>query len=82
MKPQYRLEPALTEKASAGIGAWPKKERSGFNCTGCQKHHEFGVYVAAHWDEELIHTCECGSQHTVRRGTASPLKPKRRKATK
>ncbi len=40
----------------------------GFNCE-CGEHHDFGAWVAAHWDEELIHTCNnCGRSHTLHKG--------------
>ena len=47
----------------------------GFNCATCGKRHEFGMYVAAHWDELLTHTCDsCGAQHHVQRGVAEQIK--------
>lgn len=45
----------------------------GFVCE-CGQHHVFGVYIAAHWDERLIHTCDCGRKHSVCRGHVSLLK--------
>lgn len=40
----------------------------GFTCE-CGKFHEFGGYVAAHWNESLIHTCDaCEAKHSVRAG--------------
>ena len=42
-----------------------KKIAQGFTCE-CGKFHEFGFYVAAHSDIELLHTCpECKKQHIV-----------------
>lgn len=54
----------------------------GFNCSACGKYHEFGVYVVAHFREELIHTCECGAKHSVICCIATPYvepTPKRKK---
>lgn len=34
----------------------------------CGKVHELGVYVAAHWDIKLTHTCECGIERTLESG--------------
>lgn len=48
-----------------------RQEPSGFVCE-CGKFHKFGMYVAAHWDLELTHTCdECGRQHRIVCGTAT-----------
>lgn len=45
-----------------------EQKREGFVCE-CGKFHAFGVYVMAHWNDCLTHTCdECGNQHTVCRG--------------
>lgn len=42
----------------------------GFECE-CGTFHPFGFYVAAHWTELLIHTCEeCGAKHAVINGIA------------
>ena len=42
---------------------------TGFNCKTCDTFHPFGGYMAAHWREELSHTCDtCGARHSVRRG--------------
>lgn len=45
----------------------------GFFCTGCGRAERFGAYVYAHWDIELVHTCECGQQHTIVEGHAYPI---------
>lgn len=34
----------------------------------CGNEHALGGYVAAHWTEKLIHTCDCGRKHSIRRG--------------
>lgn len=48
----------------------------GFTCE-CGAIHEFGIWVMAHWNEALTHTCECGRQHDIRRGVAVLKKPKK-----
>ena len=45
-----------------------------WHCTWCGQLHTTGVYVAAHWDEELTHTCECGATHALRNGVIRPRK--------
>ena len=34
----------------------------------CGQRHEFGLYAAAHWREDLIHHCDCGFIRTFNRG--------------
>ena len=35
----------------------------------CGKEHKLsGCYLAAHWDIELVHNCDCGRMHTVKNG--------------
>lgn len=42
--------------------------KKGFICE-CGERHEFGMWVAAHWGERLVHTCpKCGRVHNVCRG--------------
>lgn len=44
----------------------------GFTCE-CGRYEEFGGYVAAHWNEELIFTCpKCGKRHSIYKGVAGP----------
>lgn len=43
----------------------------------CGEEHVAGVYVMAHWDEELIHTCDCGRKHSTLRGYVTLLKEKK-----
>lgn len=52
----------------------------GFTCE-CGKFNEFGVYAAAHYNEELIHTCECGRKHIVIGMQAFSTKAKRLKGS-
>lgn len=49
-------------------------EPKGFTCK-CGEEHVFGVWVAAHWDMELLHTCpKCGRQSKVCQGTVTPIR--------
>lgn len=55
------------------------KIAEGFNCKTCEKYHAFGLWVMAHWDEALNHTCdECGAKHLIRRGIVRLLKKGRK----
>lgn len=48
-----------------------KADPKGFTCE-CGKFHEFGVWVFAHWYEDLVHTCpECGAKHDILKGKAT-----------
>lgn len=41
----------------------------------CGTLHRLDMYVAAHWTERLIHTCEtCSRQHSVERGMIELVK--------
>lgn len=42
----------------------------GYKCT-CGKFNEYPAYVYAHWDIELVHTCDCGKIWTICEGEAS-----------
>jgi len=42
----------------------------GYNCKKCGKLHDFSLWVFAHWSEDLIHVCDCGQSHIIRRGIA------------
>jgi hypothetical protein len=54
-----------------------KKPEKGFTCE-CGTFHEFGAYVAAHSDIELIFTCsKCGRKHIVIGMQAFSVKAKR-----
>lgn len=49
-----------------------------FKCA-CGKEHLLGAYVAAHWNELLTHSCECGRKNYVRGGVVeTPAKLKQR----
>lgn len=42
----------------------------GFTCE-CGQEHEYSGYVYAHWDIQLVKTCEeCGREYTILRGRA------------
>lgn len=45
-----------------------------FKCTVCQREHVFGLYVAAHATETLVHTCDCGARHNVKNYRVWPVK--------
>jgi hypothetical protein len=52
-----------------------KREKpQGFTCTTCSQYHAFALYVLAHWNEPLTHTCKCGAQHYVLRGNVRQIK--------
>jgi len=34
----------------------------------CGRKNEFGVWVVAHWNDQLVHSCECGRKNQVLRG--------------
>ena len=53
---------------------------TGFTCE-CGKFHEFTPYVAAHSNEELVHTCPCGKKHIIVRMQAFSTKAKRLKGS-
>jgi DNA-directed RNA polymerase subunit RPC12/RpoP len=47
------------------------KNPTGYVCSGCGAEHSFPPYVAAHWFENMTHTCpQCQAQHVVREGIA------------
>lgn len=47
-----------------------EKRPTGFACSKCGARHEFSDYLYAHWQERIIHTCECGAVHELLRGVA------------
>ena len=36
----------------------------------CTRTNEFSDYVFEHWNEHLLHTCECGRKHVIYQGQA------------
>lgn len=51
-----------------------KKPDSGYTCGTCGQYHAFALYVVAHWNTPLTHTCKCGAVHYVLRGKAQQIK--------
>lgn len=46
---------------------------TGYQCLGCGQHHDFPMYVFAHWRDIIHHTCDhCGMRHSIVAGTAGP----------
>lgn len=45
----------------------------GFRCTSCGANHEYGVWVYAHWSDDIVHTCTCGQRHSLLKGHAKAL---------
>jgi transcription elongation factor Elf1 len=43
----------------------------GFACETCNKWHDYGMYVYAHWTDILRHQCDnCGAEHSIVKGQA------------
>jgi hypothetical protein len=53
--------------------------KKGYTCSGCSQYHTFPVYVAAHWYEELVHTCTCGQRNAILKGETWCVQKARRK---
>jgi hypothetical protein len=34
----------------------------------CGRQNEFGVWVAAHWNDQVVHSCDCGRKNSILRG--------------
>lgn len=47
----------------------------GFTCAECGRYAKFSAWVAAHWREVLVHTCECGTRAELHRGRPIALIP-------
>ena len=46
----------------------------GIDCE-CGEHSAFSVWVYAHWDEDLIFTCDkCKKKYALKRGVATPMR--------
>ena len=43
------------------------KETEGYECR-CKRLNEYPIYVHAHWDVRLLHTCDCGRKNEILRG--------------
>lgn len=50
------------------IATYKDDDGTHWNCSNCNKRHSFTAYVAAHWRERLLHTCDCGARHAVQLG--------------
>lgn len=53
-----------------------RKNPNNWNCE-CGKVNTFDAYVAAHWQDKLVHVCECGRKHQVWQGKITLLKDKK-----
>ena len=43
----------------------------------CGRTHDLtGVYLAAHWDVEMIHKCDCGRKHSITAGIIELIRQK------
>lgn len=51
----------------------------GYTCK-CGVENRFHIYVYAHWDTQLEHTCECGRKNKVLRGVVTIGRLKKDKA--
>ena len=44
------------------------KLKRGHKCPKCGKEAKWVAYVYAHWNDEIIYTCECGQKVSICRG--------------
>ena len=52
-------------------------KKLGYVCD-CLVFNEAGMWGAAHWDQVLIHQCQCGRENTIKRGhVLTSKKPKK-----
>lgn len=47
-----------------------------YKCPKCGKDHTFPAYVYAHFDESIVHTCECGEKNEIIKGKLIPKETK------
>lgn len=40
----------------------------GYTCRHCGAFSKFSSWLYAHWNESVIHTCECGAREALLRG--------------
>ncbi len=66
-------QPRAGTVAETFKGAPSSKLPEGFQCTSCGTKHEFGVWVYAHWSEDIVHTCSCGQRHSLLKGHVKAL---------
>jgi hypothetical protein len=51
-----------------------KDADKGYTCKTCGTWHEYPMYVHAHSNESITHTCECGAKTSVRNYVARQVK--------
>ncbi len=61
---ERRVRPSRGDKAAT----FKRDVASCWKCLNCDTVHTLGVYVFAHWNDDLEHTCDCGHRHSVLRG--------------
>lgn len=44
-------------------------------CANCGRAAKFSAWAYAHWNEQIVHTCECGARSTLLRGVPVSLNP-------
>lgn len=49
----------------------------GVTCPTCERRAKFSAWLFAHWNDEAIHTCACGTRLGLRCGVITFLKPPR-----
>ena len=49
----------------------------GFHCGQCGKFASFGVWLYAHWNIHVVHTCDCGARTELYAGKPLSLRPPR-----
>lgn len=50
---------------------------TGYNCTQCNTHHPFSLYIKSHLREDLRHICTvCGAVHSLRDGDVTRVTPR------
>lgn len=70
---------ANQDDSSASIIPQENQLPKGFICE-CGEYHKFGVYVVAHWQDRLTHTCDnCQRTHLVWQGKASLITANKKK---
>jgi hypothetical protein len=47
-------------------------------CPACGRETPFEAYVYAHWDIELVTTCDCGVSFAVKRGISYELSQRKK----
>jgi len=52
----------------------------GYTC-GCGKFHKADMWSCAHWNERLIHECDCGNRNAIKSGKVEKVYRKDSKST-